>query len=159
MKEKAETSDFVRFLNRNYYIASHLAERLEELTSLDLFAGFQKKMADTMVLLELQLGQTDRLFETLNVTSSLADCEKMIALLESVFTTIQDRSNGSLQLSLLDYLSLADSLMKESAKLAVLSLNQLPKLALPQLNLYNANTLQPLKVLLENSIAVQTQQV
>lgn len=159
MKEKAETNDFVRFLNRNYYIASHLAERLEELTSLDLFAGFQKKMADTMVLLELQLGQTDRLFETLNVTSSLADCEKMIALLESVFTTIQDKSNGSLQLSLLDYLSLADSLMKESAKLAVLSLNQLPKLALPQLNLYNANTLQPLKVLLENSIAVQTQQV
>ena len=149
MKEQIVKKNFTRFVNRNYYVGSHLAERLSELSGTALFLRFQNDIIGTISALELQLNQITQLFVILDVVDSITDCEPMIAFLESAFTLIQLQSNDTPFLSLLDYISIADSLMEESSRLATLAISQLPELDLPAYQLYYASTLQTLKASLD----------
>jgi len=154
MKEKPANQEFIHFLNRNYYINSHLAERLDELKDSDFFIDFRRAIIAAIESLEMQLGEINHLFNFFGAVSTFADCEATITLLESVFTAIQNQEDGSPYLYLLDYLSVADSLMQESAKLAELSLPRLTLSNLRQYQQYDAATLQPLKNLLKDSCMV-----
>lgn len=152
MEEQVKKKDFVHFVNRIYYINSHLAERLDELRSSPLFTHFQKEIAAAIILLELQISQINNLFDELGVVSSLADCAPMIAFLESVFTTIQGQENNTPYLSLLDYVSTADCVLDEGAKLAKLS--QVPELNMSEYQLHDPLTLNALKASLYDNCVV-----
>jgi hypothetical protein len=151
MKELSGEKHFLYFLNRNYYAASHLAERLDDLADLPLFADLKVIVAAAIKSLELQLSETDNIFTLLKADHSASDCEATIIFLEGAFSMIQDPENKVPYLSLLDYVSIADAIVYESSKLAELSSAQHPALNLPQLRLYDSRTLGPLKTLLEET--------
>ena len=151
MKEPSGVKHFLYFLNRNYYATSHLAERLDELADLPLFADFKTVITAAIKLLELQLSNTDNIFALLKADNSASDCETTINFLETTFSRIQYPENKAPYLSLLDYVSIADAITCESSKLAEFSLAQQPHLNLPKLQLYNSRTLGPLKTLLEET--------
>jgi hypothetical protein len=151
MKELSGEKHFLYFLNRNYYAASHLAERLDDLADLPAFADLKVIVAAAIKSLELQLSETDNIFTLLKADHSSSDCEATIIFLEGAFSMIQDPENKVPYLSLLDYVSIADAIVYESSKLAELSLAQHPALNLPQLRLYDSRTLGPLKTLLEET--------
>ncbi|MEO3402373.1 hypothetical protein AAFN85_00620 [Mucilaginibacter sp. CAU 1740] len=151
MKELSGEKHFLYFLNRNYYAASHVAERLDDLADLPLFADLKVIVAAAIKSLELQLSETDNIFTLLKADHSASDCEATIFFMEGTFSTIQNPENTAPYLSLLDYVSIADAIMHESAELAGLSLAQLPGLSLPKLQLYDSRTLGSLKTLLEET--------
>lgn len=153
MQEQAHQL-FIRFLNRSYYIKSHLSERLDELIGFALFAELQDVITATISSLELQLNESNKLFEALDIASSMDECESTFVLLESVFTTVQSPENTTPLLSLLDYVSIADALLAESAKMVEIYRDQLTAPYILNHDLYVATTLQPLKIMLEESIIV-----
>jgi hypothetical protein len=145
-----EKNDLLRFLNRNYWIASHLLERLDELRESELTKGFLTEIESTIVLLDEQLYRANNLCQILNFTPSLADSETLIGFLESLFTDIQSHECNSAYLAMLDYITVADRLMEESAKLAEISVVQL---SIPNFHLnqfHDQLVLKPILNLLED---------
>lgn len=151
MKDQAGKTDFLRFLNRNYYIASHLIERLDELKTTPPFLKLNQTITLTVGLLELQLSKIDELFNLLKSAGSVTECEPLIIFLESVFTNIQADGNLNPCIAILDYVSIADLLMEKTAKLAEYALAQMPSLNLATDSLYDTITLQSLKLSLEEN--------
>jgi len=145
---------FIHFLNRIYYIKSHLSERLDEVNESPLFSDFQYTITEALSSLRLQLNEGDKLFEKLGTTASMSGFEPIFHLLESVFTVIQSSENTAPLLSLLDYISIADVLLAETAKIAEIHGFQLAAAYASEHNLYFNSTLQPLKALLEESTIV-----
>lgn len=152
MKEQASKL-FIHFLNRSYYIKSHLSERLDELSESVLFADLKEVITETISSLNLQLSESDELFEILDANGSTDDSESIFHLLERVFTMIQCPENTVPLLSFLDYISTADALLSETAKMAEIYRVQLPASYLSDYSLYEA-TLQPLRITLEESLLV-----
>lgn len=150
MKEQAPEL-FIHFLNRSYYIKSHLSERLEEISESPLFADFKHVITNTLSSLYLQLSESNELFEALGTTVSMNGFESIFHLLEGVFTLIQCSENTAPLLSLLDYISIADALLAETAKMAKIHDSQLAAPYLSNHSLYINSALQPLKALLEES--------
>lgn len=143
---------FINFLSRSFYIKSHLAERLGELTGSWIFPELQNAISITIFSLDLQLNDFDALFTSLDIAHSSNDCEATIYQLESVFTLIQTSEGSTSLLPLLDYVSIAESLLAQSAKMAELFVD---RIAAPYLSNFSSNfdvSLQPLIALLEESI-------
>jgi len=145
MEDQIERGDFIRFVNRIYYLNSHLIERLDELKSFPSFTHLQKNIALTISSMESQISRIDRLFGTLGAVNSYSDCAQMIAFLENLFTPIQSTENKARYLSLIDYISVADCLIEESAKLAIISSSSIPKLSLAEYKLHDPTIIQSLK--------------
>ncbi len=145
MKIQSGKIDFIRFLNRAYYISAHLAERLDEIRGFPSFVNYDQTISDTIDALELQISQIDKIFFLFNEVSSFSDCETLIAFLENLFTNVQTTENDGSRLYLLDYLSAADCLMKENAQIAELSLTQLQKADLQQYRIYNSDSLKVIR--------------
>lgn len=148
MKDQTDNTGFIYFLNRNYYINSHLAERLDELKNLSSFLIFQQAIVDATAKLDVQIAKLDELFNMLNAKSSYADCEPLIAFLESLFTTVHNNMAHNPAISLLDYVSVADALIKESAIAAQRMLINQHAESMKGYHLYDSTILRELKTLL-----------
>jgi Arc/MetJ-type ribon-helix-helix transcriptional regulator len=154
MKEKAGKKDFLYFLNRNYYVASHLVERLDELKDLPLFSTHSDAVKTAIKLLEANLDQNESIFTSLGEDNSFEECLPMIGFLENTFSIILDLNNKTPYLSLLDYVFIADALLKENSRMAELSLLHLPKFNNQQYLINKINPLESLIVLLEEAFSI-----
>jgi hypothetical protein len=149
MKKQAENKDFLYFLNGNYLVSMHLIERLDELKDLPAFSDTQTVIAASISLLEQQVNRIDDLFTLMGEENLIAQYEPIINFLESAFSLIFSGNNKAPNLLLLYYVSIADAVMKETSKLAQLSLNHLPLEDRPEFHLYEVKTLGQLKASLQ----------
>jgi hypothetical protein len=143
MDSSLHQKNFVKFLDRNYCIAAHLTERLDELRESLLFSPIKDTLLAAISQLEAYTQKAEEIYAALNTAAACTGDLPLIAFLEHLFSSLSTRDNGTQYLCLLDYVSAANALMAESAKLAQRSLSA-AGLDLPSRPLYDATLLEPL---------------
>jgi len=132
---------FIRFLDRNYCITAHLTERLDELRESVLFLQLHEHISTAISMLEAQSLNADQLYLFLGANASFATNGPLISFLENTFSCLPNKDDGTQYACLLDYVSIANALMAESARLADI---HMPGLSLPDRFPYQAIVLEPL---------------
>jgi ferritin-like metal-binding protein YciE len=127
----------VNHLNRIYCTKSHLVERVSEIGSHPLFSDIKLPMTKLLHGAEKDIIRIEAIYKVLNISSSIENCEEIIATLEDAFTPIlRESSNVVLRdmtfhyyIDLVENLQLAslNTLILIAAKLEDRSLNLLIK--------------------------------
>ncbi|GAB3923901.1 hypothetical protein [Mucilaginibacter myungsuensis] len=143
MRISAQKEIYIRLLDRIYCIAAHLAERLDELKDALDFEQLQEEISATIRSLETHLQNLDLLYKAHGVVASFKDHGPLIAFMEDMFSKLPYKDDGTQYNYLLDYLSIANALMAESAEQAGVVTDP-DEVALPDVQLYEASTLRSL---------------
>lgn len=104
--------DLVYLLSRNYFIGLHLIERLEEICELPLLNKAQRSIKTAIRELEKQATEMIGVLDILCPSPDLSSAQAAIDLLESLFNLFYQNEMGVKEIYLLDYVLLADAIMK-----------------------------------------------
>lgn len=149
MNAPSAQKNLLFFLNRVFHVASHLAERLDELKEIPLFEEFQSTITAAIISLEQQLDQIDNIFAVFGETTSLSIQDPLILIMENAFSRIYDEDSCPPILALLDYVSLGNSIMSEGNAMANLAFTGTHDLKTIEPHLNTPAALQPLMMALQ----------
>ncbi|QXV64273.1 hypothetical protein INP83_14395 [Mucilaginibacter sp. 21P] len=151
MENKSGRENYISFVNRSYYIASLLIERLEELKIHHIKPELEALLDRAIFQLRAKAILMRDVIVASGETDSAEAVEPVLNLLDSIFNRVLQPDLGLQHIHLYDYLNLSDCMMRENEKINEILSHQLSPEFLAETELYDTNILNgPLDFLKEN---------
>ncbi|TWR26238.1 hypothetical protein FPZ42_11475 [Mucilaginibacter achroorhodeus] len=151
MENKSGRENYISFVNRSYYVASLLIERLEELKIHHIKPELEALLDRAIFQLRAKAILMRDVIVASGETDSAEAVEPVLNLLESIFNRVLQPGLGLQHIHLYDYLNLSDCMMRETERINEILSHQLSPEFLTETELYDTNILNgPLDFLKEN---------